>query len=70
MTLASILNLIFLVVIALFAITGLLGLYVYLRYGRSLTFTLASSAVFVVLFLIGSIAAFGSLQNLISLYGG
>lgn len=66
--LSSILNLVFLVVIGVFTIVSLLAVYVYIRYGRTLTITLASSAVFLVLYLIAVIAAYTTLQNLIDLY--
>ena len=66
--LSTILNIAFLILIGVFTIVSLLAVYVYIRYGRTRTITLVSGAVFIVLYLIGVLAAYAALTNLIDTY--
>ncbi len=66
--LSTIFHIAFFIVIGVFSIVSLLAVYIYIRYGRTLSITLASSAAFAILMLIGFASAFVSLQNLLELY--
>jgi hypothetical protein len=68
MSITGIIYLVFFALLGIMGILGLLSIYIYIRYGRSLSITMGSSAVFVVLFIIGSVSALVSLQNLLGLY--
>ena len=58
-----ILNLGFLVLIGIFALISLLGIFVLLRYGRTRSISLLISAIFGSVFVLQTIAAFATLQT-------
>ncbi len=58
----------FLVIAFAMALVLALCVYIYIRYGRTPSITIMSSALVVVFFIIAIFAAFSTLQNLISLY--
>jgi hypothetical protein len=68
-SLSTILFLVFWAIVGLFSLLAVLSVYIYVRYGRTRSVTLTSSAVFISLFLIGVGTALVSLQNFISTYG-
>lgn len=65
---STVLNIVFLVVTAALGILLALCIYIYVRYGRTRSITIASSIVAAVIFLIGTAAAHSALQAVISLY--
>lgn len=67
-SLSTILYIAFLALIGLLSLIAILAVYIYIRYGRNLSITLTSSAVFIALFVIGAIAALVTLQDLIAAY--
>lgn len=54
----------FLVVIGFMGIVSILAAYIFIRYGRTKKITLAMSIVFGVLFFLGAVSAFATLQNI------
>lgn len=54
----------FFVVIGFFAIISLMAIYVFIRYGRTKSITVATSLVFGTLFIISAVSAFLTIQNI------
>lgn len=54
----------FFAVIGLFAIVSLLAIYVFIRYGRTKSITVLISLVFAGVFILGTLAAFLTLQQI------
>lgn len=54
----------FFVVIGFFAIVSLMTIYVFIRYGRTRSFTVATSLVFSALFLLSALTAFITIQKI------
>ncbi len=54
----------FFAVIGFFAVVSLIAIYMFIRYGRSRSFTLLTSAVFVFLFLVSATTAFITIQKI------
>jgi hypothetical protein len=54
----------FFVVIGFFAIVSLMAIYVFIRYGRTKSLTVATSLVFSALFLISAVTAFLTIQEI------
>lgn len=55
---------IFFVVLGFFAIISLMAMYVFIRYGRTRSITVATSLAFSALFLISAVTAFFTIQNI------
>lgn len=54
----------FFVVIGFFAIISLMAVYIFIRYGRTKTFTIATSLVFAALFILSAFTAFITIQKI------
>ncbi len=54
----------FFVVIGFFAIVSLMAVYVFIRYGRTKSFTVAASLVFAALFIVSALTAFLTIQQI------
>lgn len=61
----NILNIAFAVVILLMALIALMTMYVFIRYGRSRSFAFLTCIVFAGVFILGVIAAFVTLQQIL-----
>lgn len=57
-------TIVFFVVIGFFALISLLSAFVFIRYGRKPSFTIAVSLIFGAIFFLGTITAFVTLQKL------
>lgn len=55
----------FVVIIGFFALVSVLAIYIFIRYGQKKNLTVVISLMFVAVFLLGTISAFASLQNLL-----
>ncbi len=60
--LTPILNIAFLIIVALFGMTALLAVYILIKYGRSKSIAVFSSIAFGALFVLLTISAFTTLQ--------
>ena len=57
-------TIVFLIIIAFFAVISLMAIYVFIRYGRTRSFTTLTSLIFAGVFILGTLAAFISLQRI------
>ena len=55
---------VFFVIVGFFALISILAVFIFIRYGRKPSFTVAASLVFGALFFLGTITAFVTLQNI------
>ncbi len=60
----TLLNITFLVVIGFLVLISLMTAYVFIRYGKNKVFTTITSLAFGAVFLLGTLAAFLTLQNI------
>lgn len=58
-------TIIFVIIIGFFVLVSILAIYIFIRYGQKKTLTVVISLMFVVVFLLGTLSAFASLQNLL-----
>ncbi len=57
-------TIVFFVIVGFFALISLLAMFIFIRYGRKPTFTIAVSLVFGAIFFLGTITALVTLQKL------